>query len=566
MFRFENPIFLYLLLLIPLLALVRFMSLRNRKAKIKCFGDPALLAEMMSGVSKYRPAVKFWLLQGVLALFIVMMARPQFGSRIHREKRQGIEAMICVDISNSMLAEDVVPSRLEKSKMLMENLVDHFDNDKIGLVVYAGDAFVQMPITADYISAKMFMQNINPSLIAAQGTDIATAIDLAMKSFTSDEKAGKAIILITDGEDHEGQAMQAAQAAKEKGVRVFILGIGTTKGAPIPMPDGRYLTDRSGETVMSRLNEDMCREIAAAGSGTYIHVDNTSNAQEMLDEEIVKMQKGEVATVVYSDYDEQFQAVGIIAMLLLIIETLLLERRRNWQNRIKLFRRGASVALLLIVATAANAQTDRQYVRMGNQLYRQGKFDKAELEYKKALSKNENNSQALYNLGLAALQQKKDSDAVENFNKAAKVETNPIRKAMAYHNIGVVMQAHQDYNQAIEAYKEALRNNPKDDETRYNLALCQRQKKDNKGGGGGQNNQQDNKQDQNKDQKQDQKQDNQQDKQDNQQQNQPPRDNQMSKENAERLLDAAVQQEKNTQERLQKALQQSPRRSLEKNW
>ncbi len=566
MFRFENPIFLYLLLLIPLLALVRFMSLRNRKAKIKRFGDPALLAEMMSGVSKYRPAVKFWLLQGVLALFIVMMARPQFGSRIHREKRQGIEAMICVDISNSMLAEDVVPSRLEKSKMLMENLVDHFDNDKIGLVVYAGDAFVQMPITADYISAKMFMQNINPSLIAAQGTDIATAIDLAMKSFTSDEKAGKAIILITDGEDHEGQAMQAAQAAKEKGVRVFILGIGTTKGAPIPMPDGRYLTDRSGETVMSRLNEDMCREIAAAGSGTYIHVDNTSNAQEMLDEEIVKMQKGEVATVVYSDYDEQFQAVGIIAMLLLIIETLLLERRRNWQNRIKLFRRGASVALLLIVATAANAQTDRQYVRMGNQLYRQGKFDKAELEYKKALSKNENNSQALYNLGLAALQQKKDSDAVENFNKAAKVETNPIRKAMAYHNIGVVMQAHQDYNQAIEAYKEALRNNPKDDETRYNLALCQRQKKDNKGGGGGQNNQQDNKQDQNKDQKQDQKQDNQQDKQDNQQQNQPPRDNQMSKENAERLLDAAVQQEKNTQERLQKALQQSPRRSLEKNW
>jgi len=469
-----------------------------------------------------------------------------------------------MDISNSMLAEDVVPSRLDKSKMLMENLVDHFDSDKVGLVVYAGDAFVQMPITADYVSAKMFMQNINPSLIAAQGTDIATAIDLAMKSFTQDEKAGKAIILITDGEDHEGQAMAAAQAAKEKGIRVFILGIGTSKGAPIPMPDGHYLTDRSGETVMTRLNEDMCKEIAAAGSGTYIHVDNTSNAQEMLDDEILKMQKGEVSTVVYSDYDEQFQAVGIIALLLLIIETVVLERRRDWQNRIKLFRRGTAAALLLVVATAASAQTDRQYVRMGNQLYRQGKFDKAELEYKKALSKNENNPQALYNMGLVALQQQKDSDAVACFNKAAKVEKNPLRRAMAYHNIGVIMQTHQDYGQAIEAYKEALRNNPKDNETRYNLALCQRQKKDNKGGGG-QNQQNQDKQDQNKDKQKDQ-QDKKQDQQQNQQQQQQPRNNQMSKENAERLLDAAVQQEKNTQQRLQKAMQQSPRRSLDKYW
>ena len=201
---------------------------------------------------------------------------------------------------------------------------------------------------------------------------------------------------------------------------------------------------------------------------------------------------------------------------------------------------------------------------MGNQLYRQGKFDKAELEYKKALSKNENNPQALYNMGLVALQQQKDSDAVACFNKAAKVEKNPLRRAMAYHNIGVIMQTHQDYGQAIEAYKEALRNNPKDNETRYNLALCQRQKKDNKGGGG-QNQQNQDKQDQNKDKQKDQ-QDKKQDQQQNQQQQQQPRNNQMSKENAERLLDAAVQQEKNTQQRLQKAMQQSPRRSLDKNW
>lgn len=340
MFRFENPIFFWLLLVIPLLVFVRYAHIQHRKKKLRRFGDINLLNEMMEDVSRYRPSVKFWLLMAVLVLLIIMLARPQMGSKISREKRQGIEVIIAMDISNSMLAKDVVPSRLEKSKLLVENLVDHFTNDKVGLIVYAGDAFIQLPITSDYVSAKMFLQNITPSLIATQGTDIGEAIRLAMNSFTQDEKAGKAIVVITDGEDHEGGALEAAKEAKKRGFKVFILGVGTSAGAPIEISEGGgYLTDNAGETVMTRLNENMCKEIAEAGSGTYIHVDNTSIAQERLDDEIAKMQKGELTSVIYSEYDEQFQAVGIIALLLLILEICILERKNPMLKNVRLFKK-----------------------------------------------------------------------------------------------------------------------------------------------------------------------------------------------------------------------------------
>lgn len=339
MLRFEDPIYLWLLLLLPVLALVRFFAWRKYKKQLRHFGDPKLLADLMPDVSKPRRAVKFWLLMAALAVLILMLARPQMGTKISHEKRNGIEAIICLDISNSMKAEDVVPSRLDKSKMLVENLVDHFTNDKVGLIVFAGDAFVQLPITSDYVSAKMFLQNIDPSLIATQGTDIAQAINLAMHSFTQQDKVGRAIIVITDGEDHEGGAIEAAKAAKAKGINVFILGVGSTKGAPIPTGDGGYMKDASGQTVMSALNESMCQQIAQAGKGTYIHVDNTSDAQEKLNDELTKLQKGETNSVIYSEYDEQFQAFGIIAILLLLIEVCILESKNPKFKGLKLFKR-----------------------------------------------------------------------------------------------------------------------------------------------------------------------------------------------------------------------------------
>lgn len=327
-----------MLLIIPILVLMRFIVWRKRKRNLRKFGDPSLLKEMMPDVSKYRPTIKFCLLLSAITILIFMIARPQVGSKISHEKREGIEVLIALDISNSMLAQDVIPSRLEKSKLLIEDLVDHFTNDKVGLVVFAGDAFVQLPITNDYVSAKMFLQNINPSLITTQGTDLARAISLSQSCFTQREHIGRAIIVITDGEDHEGGALEAAREAYKKGINVFILGVGTSKGAPIPDGNGGYLKDNSGQTVLSALNEQMCQQVAKAGNGVYIHVDNTSDAHEKLNKELSKLQSGISDTVVYSEYNEQFQIFGIILLLLLIVETILLESRNPLFKQINLFR------------------------------------------------------------------------------------------------------------------------------------------------------------------------------------------------------------------------------------
>ena len=568
MFRFEDITYLYLLAVIPVLALLRFMMTRTQKKRLKKFGDPQLVRQLMPDVSRWRPAVKFWLLQAALALIIVMLARPQFGTRISHEKRQGIETLIAMDISNSMLAEDVTPSRLDRCKMMVENLVDNFTDDKIGLIVFAGDAFIQLPITSDYVSAKMFLADIQPSMIRTQGTDIALAIRKAQNSFTQEENIGKAIIVITDGEDHEGGAVEAAKEARKKGMRVYVLGVGSDGGAPIPDGNGGYMKDRSGNTVMTRLNQDMCRQIAQAGGGAYIHVDNNSDAQRQLDNELAKLAKKETESTVFSEYDEQFQAVGILVLLLLIAELCILECKNPLLRNVRFFkgkRRYASAItlLMLMTAMAANAQNDRDYIREGNRNFRSGKFAEAEVSYRKSIEKNPRNPQAAYNLGNALFAQKKDSAAVVAYESGVQLETSAIRKSMGYHNMGVVCQSHKMFSEAIEAYKNALRLNPKDDEARYNLEICKKQQKNQ------QNKQNQDKQDQKKDDNgKDQKKDQQkeQQKQDKDKQQQKQDKNKMSKENAEQLLNAAIQQEKNTQKRMKDKMQQPRSRQLDKNW
>lgn len=562
MFRFEEPTYLYLLAALPLIAILRWVLERKQLKRLKLFGDPTLLRHLMPDVSKMRPVVKFWMLLAAMALIIVMMARPQMGTRISHEKRTGIESIIAMDISNSMLAEDVTPSRLDRTKMMVENLVDNFTDDKIGLIVFAGDAFVQLPITSDYVSAKMFLSEIEPSLIATQGTDIATAINMAANSFTQQQGVGKAIIVITDGEDHEGGALEAAKAAKKKGMRVYVLGVGSDKGAPIPLGNGDYMKDRTGNTVMTKLNEEMCRQIAEAGGGAYIHVDNNTNAQRQLDSELAKLSKKEMQSTIYSDYDEQFQAFGIIAIILLILEICILESKNPIARRLNIFgrkQRTTTLIVALVVASASFAQNDRRYITQGNKLFRSGQFDKAEVAYRKAIEKNPRNPQAHYNLGNSLMAQKKDSTAVQSFQKSTELETSKIRKAMAFHNMGVVCQQHKMYGEAIEAYKNSLRLNPKDDTTRYNLELCKRQQRNQKN----QDKQDQNKQkDKNGNDQKDEKQKNK-DKQDQKKNN---NENKMSKENAEQMLNAAMQQEKSTQQRMKKAMQKPRTNKLDKEW
>lgn len=338
MFRFADPTYLYLLIILPFIAAFYIYSNYRRKRNIRKFGDPELLAKLMPEVSKYRPNVKFWLTFAALTLTIFLLARPQFGSKLETVKRKGVEVVIALDISNSMLAQDVTPSRLDKSKKLISKLVDEFDNDKVGLIVFAGDAFTQLPITSDYVSAKMFLESISPALITTQGTAIGKAIDVAMRSFTPQEGVGRAIVIITDGENHEGGAVEAAKEAAKKGIRVFVLGVGSPDGAPITIEGtNEYRKDNSGNVIVTRLNEQMCQEIAKAGDGMYIRVDNTNSAQRALNSEINKMAKTDVESKVYTEFDEQFQAIAWLILILLLVEMLILERKNPLFKNIKLF-------------------------------------------------------------------------------------------------------------------------------------------------------------------------------------------------------------------------------------
>ena len=339
MFRNEEPIYLYLLLIVPFLIVFYLYTNYRRRKKLRQYGDPVLMAHLMPNVSKYRPDVKFWLVTAALVMVIFMLARPQFGSKMETVKRQGVETVVALDISNSMMAQDVTPSRLEKSKKLVSRLVETFNNDKVAMIVFAGEAFTQLPITSDYISAKMFLETISPSLITTQGTDIRGAIDLAMKSFTPNEGVGRAIVLITDGENHEGGAVEAAQQAAAKGVRVFVLGVGSPDGSPIPVEGTNdFRRDKDGNVVVTRLNEQMCQEIAKAGNGMYVRVDNTNNAERALNAEINKLAKADVETQVYTEFDEQFDVLAWLALVLLAFDVMLLNRKNPLFKNVKLFK------------------------------------------------------------------------------------------------------------------------------------------------------------------------------------------------------------------------------------
>lgn len=338
MFRFAEPEYLYLLLVVPLLTLIFiFYSIRKRK-NIAAFGDPVLLKDLMPNVSTVRPMVKFVMQMVVLTLLVVVLARPQFGTKAEQVKRQGIEVMIALDISNSMMATDVAPNRLAKSKQILSQLIDNMSNDKVGLVVFAGDAFTQLPITADYVSAKMFLSTISPKLIARQGTAIGTAIDLAIKSFNPKSQASKAIILITDGENHEDNAVEAARLAQKAGIMVHVIGMGRPEGAPIPI-DGTmsFWKDKDGNVVVSKLNEVMCNDIASAGKGIYVRADNTNTALRTISKELDQLAKTELTTTTFSNYNEQFQSFAIIALLLLLMDIFVLERINKRFSRLKIF-------------------------------------------------------------------------------------------------------------------------------------------------------------------------------------------------------------------------------------
>lgn len=331
---------LWWLITIPVFVVAYIVCTKRKRRQLVEFGDPELMAQLMPDASKSRPIWKFCLLMVALVLLIVAVARPQFGQKEKTIKRQGIEVMVALDISNSMLAEDVAPNRLDRAKQMLSKMMDNMVDDKVGLVVFAGEAFTQLPITCDYVSAKMFLNSASPALIQSQGTAIGAALRTAMASFgTAESEAGRAIVLITDGENHEDDAVAMAKQAYEHGIQVFVVGIGKPEGSPIPKAGtNEYMKDRSGHVVVSKLNEEMCQQIAAAGHGVYVRCDNTNTAMRALQKELDELAKAEQESTIYADYNEQYQSFVLVALLLLVIEFFIMMRKNHRLARMDLFK------------------------------------------------------------------------------------------------------------------------------------------------------------------------------------------------------------------------------------
>ena len=341
MFRFAHPELLYLLIVIPLLIVFYVVLIRRKKNAIAEFGNPELLGPLMPLLSFKRGTWKFVMLMLALLFVIVGVAGPQFGSKLQQVKKKGVELMIALDVSNSMMAQDIKPSRLEKAKMAISRMVEKLSNDKIGLIVFAGDAYVQLPITTDYSSAKLFLSNISTDIVPVQGTAIGSAIDLAARSFTPETETSKAIIVITDGENHQDDAVAAAKQAHEKGIVIHTIGMGLEQGAPIPEKGkpGQFMQDAQGNVVISKLDEQTLQDIAKAGEGLYIRASNTEVGLNRLLDEVNRMEKSLLEERVYSDYAEKYQYFLLVGLFFIFVEFMILGRKNKHFMKINLFKR-----------------------------------------------------------------------------------------------------------------------------------------------------------------------------------------------------------------------------------
>ncbi|QZE15309.1 VWA domain-containing protein [Halosquirtibacter laminarini] len=339
-FRFAHPEYLYLLFLIPLLVLGYWMLISYNKKRLEKFGNYHFIEALMPNRSSFRKGLIFGLTMVSASFLIFALSQPQFGSKMQKVKKEGIQIMVALDVSNSMLAEDIKPSRLERAKMAVSKLTDKLNSDQIGLVVFGGQAYTQIPITSDYASAKMFLASVNTQMVPVQGTAIGAAINLSTKSFSPEYEGSKAIIVITDGENHEDDAIGAAQNAADQGIKVFTLGMGLPQGAPVPvMKNGQrtFIKDGSGKTVISKLNEKMLNEIAQAGKGSYVRANNTNIGLNAIFTQINKLDKKELETRRYAEYDDQFPYFIGIALFFFALAMLLIERKNKWLARVNLF-------------------------------------------------------------------------------------------------------------------------------------------------------------------------------------------------------------------------------------
>jgi Ca-activated chloride channel family protein len=341
LFRFANGENLWLLVIVPIAVLLWIISRYRASMALMRFGDKELVEELMPGKSRARSVVKFILLITAYIMLVIAVARPQYGSKLEEVKKKGVEVIIALDVSNSMLAEDIKPNRLDRSKQAIANLVDQLDNDKIGLIVFAGDAYTQIPVTVDYVSAKMFLSTVNTNIVPKQGTAIGAAIDLGIRSFSPSNSESRAIVIITDGENHEDDPLAAADEAIKSGIVIYTIGIGSPEGSPIPISTGtrtEFLKDHEGNTVITKLDERVLQELASKTGGKYVRASTSVLGLSEIYSDIGRMKKMEMEGKIFTEYNDQFQYFAGLAGLILLIELLIMERKNRRLINMKIFK------------------------------------------------------------------------------------------------------------------------------------------------------------------------------------------------------------------------------------
>ena len=545
MLQFQYIFLLILLVLIPILFLIYFIAVKKKKQRIKKIGDAALVNQLMGNYNSRSFFKKFLLVTLAMVMLILALANLRLPSGAEKINRSGVDVMIALDVSKSMLAADISPTRLDRAKQLLGRLTDRLGNNRVGIVIFAGKAYLQMPITSDLAAARMYLSSASTESVPTQGTVIGDALKMCYASFNPKEKKYKAVVLISDGEDHDEKAVEIAKQMAAEGIVINTVGIGSSAGAPImDAATGQMKTDAEGNTVISKLNEGALRSVAKSGNGSYQLYTNTEEVVSRLAGQLATMDQRTVTEDSLINYKSFFQVFLAFALLFLLVELFTSEIKKMKATGVKV----ASVALLLIVVQTVSAQGEKAIIKQGNDAYKKADYPAATQAYGKVVAKNPENSTAQYNLGNALYKSEKTEEAIAAYDKSITQLTKPVEKSNAHYNKGVVLHNNKKIPECIEAYKSALKLDPNNEDARQNLQKALKQQK----------------QQEDKDKKKD---DKDQDKQKNKDQQQQPKPQQsrITKKEAEEKLKALMQKEKNLQDKLRKVSTASPDRP-EKDW
>lgn len=549
--NFQHIEYLIALAVVPLLLGLYFFVLSWKKRTIKKIGDAELVQEMIKNYAPQKFALKFVLVLLAITAGVFALANLRSPKGMEQVSRNGIDVMIALDVSKSMLAQDIKPNRLERAKQAISKLIDKLGNDRIGIVVFAGRAYLQMPLTGDHGAAKMYLSSASTDIVPTQGTVISDALKMCYSSFNSKEKKYKAVVLISDGEDHDEGALKMAAQMADEGIVINTVGIGSPQGSTIiDELTNQEKQDAAGNTVITKLNEEELMKIAEKGKGSYQLFANTDELVSKLDTQLAGMDQRTVTEDSLMNYKNFFPYFLMLALILLVAELFISERKKLRNTKVNAGTKRASLALLFITAfllpVASNAQNEKALIKKGNDAYEKKEYDNAIVQYQQATVKNPANSTAQYNLGNALYKKSKTDEAVKAYEEAATTATSKTDKSRSFYNKGVVLQHNKKLPECIEAYKNALKLDPQDEDARQNLQKALQQQKE-------QQKKEDKEKKEEKKPKDDKKQQEKDKQKDEEKNEQPkPQPSKLTQQDAEEKLKALLQQEKNLQDKLRK--------------